>query len=418
MKEPSVKHIALLIDVENMRTANPKECLQAMLTELLRNGELVVKRAYGDFSNDATVQSWESVLRAERVRRVAPSGEKGKKACDMLLLIEAMDLLHQNPVIDCFVLATADGDFAPLADRLREAGKQVVGLGFHSRASKAFVKSCHTFLAVENLMRDAKAARLQPKCGGESQATREVQSAGEGGPPADAGKRIVQAVTSLAANKPSSDGWVRDSELFHFLRRKDPAFDVRTWGYTNVRDFLEHVDALEVHVEAGFKGSSNMWVRKNPTAEALSDKVSAPKSKQSRKRPPPEALCMTKLSKSSKRRMTRAKREACSDKDGVPKTKQPRPRTLFDKDSAPKSKKKKKTPKTGSDTGSAPKSMKSKKRAAPETWSFFPRQNKIARKTPKTELLDYEMELHRHLNKVAGKTPKDGAPKPPWHRAS
>jgi hypothetical protein len=65
MKEPSVKHIALLIDVENMRTANPKECLQAMLTELLRNGELVVKRAYGDFSNDATVQSWESVLRAE-----------------------------------------------------------------------------------------------------------------------------------------------------------------------------------------------------------------------------------------------------------------------------------------------------------------------------------------------------------------
>ncbi|CAE8666109.1 unnamed protein product [Polarella glacialis] len=267
-------------------------------------------------------------------------------------------------------------------------------------------------------MRDAKAARLQPNCGGESQATTEVQSAGEGGPPADTGKRIVQAVTSLAANKPSSDGWVRDSELFHFLRRKDPAFDVRTWGYTNVRDFLEHVDALEVHVEAGFKGSSNMWVRKNPTAEALSDKVSAPKSKQSRKRPPPEALCMTKLSKSSKRRMTRAKREACSDKDGVPKTKQPRPRTLFDKDSAPKSKKKKKTPKTGSDTGSAPKSMKSKKRAAQETWSFFPRQNKIARKTPKTELLDYEMELHRHLNKVAGKTPKDGSPKPPWHKAS
>eukprot|EP00929_Paragymnodinium_shiwhaense_P015925 TRINITY_DN124007_c0_g1_i1.p1 TRINITY_DN124007_c0_g1~~TRINITY_DN124007_c0_g1_i1.p1 ORF type:complete len:314 (+),score=42.23 TRINITY_DN124007_c0_g1_i1:62-943(+) len=228
-------HCALLIDTENMGCDDPAACLRAIMEELHSECEIIVKRVYGDFSSDQ-LRKWEAPLRATRVKPVAPTGEKGKKACDMLLVVDAMDLMHQNSKVDIFALATSDADFAPLADRLREAGKVVYGVGFFGRASTAFMKACHRFVAVENLTPKQQTTATKQRCKSDAQAAKA---------PGDAGKRAKAAVRLLEASRPDYDGWVQCSTVNDYLRRQDSSWDVRTWGYDNVRDFFDHVKSLE-----------------------------------------------------------------------------------------------------------------------------------------------------------------------------
>ena len=55
------------------------------------------------------------------------------------LCIDAMDILHAPAsLIDTFVIVTNDGDFAPLAQRLRRSGKRVVAVGTGS----SLIASC------------------------------------------------------------------------------------------------------------------------------------------------------------------------------------------------------------------------------------------------------------------------------------
>ncbi|KAJ1451583.1 NYN domain-containing protein [Pelagophyceae sp. CCMP2097] len=56
---------------------------------------------------------------------------KKKNASDIALCIDAMDIINQkgSAEVDTFVLVTNDGDFAPLAQRLRRQGKQVIAVG-------------------------------------------------------------------------------------------------------------------------------------------------------------------------------------------------------------------------------------------------------------------------------------------------
>ena len=73
----------------------------------------------------------------------------GKNATDSALIIDAMDLLYSGNV-DGFVIVSSDSDFTPLATRLRESGKRVIGVG-QRKTPKAFVEACDKFVFLEVL---------------------------------------------------------------------------------------------------------------------------------------------------------------------------------------------------------------------------------------------------------------------------
>jgi uncharacterized LabA/DUF88 family protein len=62
--------------------------------------------------------------------------QSGKNSSDVRLTIDAMDILYSDiHNVDAFFLISSDSDFAPLASRLRMAGKKVV-------SSNPFVLPC------------------------------------------------------------------------------------------------------------------------------------------------------------------------------------------------------------------------------------------------------------------------------------
>jgi len=67
----------------------------------------------------------------------------GKNGADILLSVEAMEMALQDG-IGSFVIASSDGDFAPLALRLRERGLRVIGAG-EAKTPEAFRAACTRF---------------------------------------------------------------------------------------------------------------------------------------------------------------------------------------------------------------------------------------------------------------------------------
>lgn len=68
----------------------------------------------------------------------------GKNATDSSMIIDAMDILYSNQV-DIFCLVFSDSDFTRLSMRLREAGKEVIGMGM-KKTPQPFIAACNKFI--------------------------------------------------------------------------------------------------------------------------------------------------------------------------------------------------------------------------------------------------------------------------------
>ena len=75
----------------------------------------------------------------------------------LLLIIDAMDLLYSGKV-DGFCLVSSDSDFTRLANRLREEGMLVIGLG-EKKTPSPFMVACDRFIYLEILKKQATETR-------------------------------------------------------------------------------------------------------------------------------------------------------------------------------------------------------------------------------------------------------------------
>ncbi|WP_322814759.1 NYN domain-containing protein [Chloroflexus sp.] len=145
VQQIQLPRIALLIDGENCPAAQAKVVLKIAR----RQGDLIVKRVYANWSQPAN-QAWiEPVarygLQPVHHERVATN----KNATDILLVVEAMDLLHGGQ-IDQFCLVTGDSDYVPLVKRLRKAGKEVIVIS-SKHAAEALRDACNQFISLEEV---------------------------------------------------------------------------------------------------------------------------------------------------------------------------------------------------------------------------------------------------------------------------
>jgi uncharacterized protein (TIGR00288 family) len=228
--------LAVLIDADNTSARLVKE----MFDELAGYGTITVKRAYGDWSSDG-LKGWREVLLGNAI---SPQQQfaytSGKNATDSALIIDAMDLLYSGNV-DGFALVSSDSDFTPLATRLRESGKRVIGVG-QRKTPKAFVEACERFLFLEVL---AEAGSAPPEQQDEN-------------PP-----RPIQSVLTKALNKVATDdeNWTSLSSLGNHLNRTDPSFDSRNYGYGKLSDLVKHQPFIETKTVKGSSGNGSLRVR-------------------------------------------------------------------------------------------------------------------------------------------------------------
>ena len=143
---PISRRVALLIDAENVQLTY----LPHILNFSHRYGNLKICRAYGDWKKPplSTHLNRARSLNIEiiQVDRVA------KDTADKQLMIEAGEILGHNNA-EIFIIATGDGDFKLLCERIKRKGKTVIGIGNKGQTSTSLRKSCNEFHNFERLER-------------------------------------------------------------------------------------------------------------------------------------------------------------------------------------------------------------------------------------------------------------------------
>ena len=261
--EIQTKKFAVLIDADNSSI----NAIASVLEEVAKYGIASVKRVYCDWSNDA-LKKWRDVLLPHAITPVQQFAyTKGKDATDMILIIDAMDLLYAG-ALDGFCIVSSDSDFTPLASRIRENGLSVYGFGKKS-TPEAFKKACDKFIYIENLLADIEikqqeedeSINIQPKKTLTSDKLLENKAVPQNKENSDIPESIDRATLNLIykAVKDNADenGWANLSMVGQYISAVKPDFDSRNYGRAKLSGLIKTLNLFETKIEM-----SQMYLRK------------------------------------------------------------------------------------------------------------------------------------------------------------
>ena len=139
--------IALFIDCDNIS----HKAIEGIINELSKYGVVNIRQAYGNWTKD-NLKNWEDKLLEFAIKPIQQFDySRNKNATDILMTIEAIDLLHTKD-IDAFAFATSDSDFTPVVMRVQAEGIKVFGFG-EKKTPKPFMAACSQFIFTEKLMK-------------------------------------------------------------------------------------------------------------------------------------------------------------------------------------------------------------------------------------------------------------------------
>jgi len=141
--------IALFIDCDNISY----KAIEGIINELSKYGVVNIRQAYGNWTKD-NLKNWEDKLLEFAIKPIQQFDySRNKNATDILMTIEAIDLLHTKD-IDAFAFATSDSDFTPVVMRVQAEGIKVFGFG-EKMTPKPFMAACSQFIFTEKLMKSS-----------------------------------------------------------------------------------------------------------------------------------------------------------------------------------------------------------------------------------------------------------------------
>src|SRR5512136_777669 len=155
--QPEITNMALFCDFENIalgvRDANYAQFdISKVLERLLLKGNIVVKKAYCDWSRYKEFKAGMNEASFELIE-IPHVRQSGKNSADIRMVVDALDLCYTKGHVDTFVVISGDSDFSPLVTKLRENNKLVIGVGVKMSTSDLFINNCDEFIYYDDLAR-------------------------------------------------------------------------------------------------------------------------------------------------------------------------------------------------------------------------------------------------------------------------
>ena len=244
------KKFAVLIDADNSSVNS----ISSVLEEVAKYGIASVKRVYGDWSSES-LKKWREVLLPHAITPVQQFAyTSGKDATDMILIIDAMDLLYGG-ALDGFCIVSSDSDFTPLASRVRESGLVVYGFG-RKKTPEPFKKACDKFISIENLITEEKEDRANTESKNNVDLKKVSQiDKEEGKQPID--KATLNLIYKAVKDNSDENGWTYLGAIGTYLSTVKPDFDTREYGYNKLSGLIKALGLFETKMQG-----SQMFLRK------------------------------------------------------------------------------------------------------------------------------------------------------------
>ncbi|KQY88281.1 hypothetical protein ASD35_11870 [Pelomonas sp. Root1444] len=219
--------------------------VQALVELSASFGPVAINRAYCNWQffgryRDALLQS------AVELIQLFPPGAAAKNGADIKLCLDATEDIARFAHVRTIVIMGGDSDFMPVAQKIKAAGRILIGIGNRRNTNKHWAKSCHEFRYYDALVGPPPMEEGPAPAG---------LKAVVPPPPDPAVDMLRRAVRLLAETK--GEPWVNKGSVWHMIKRLDPTFDTRDHGHAS---FAEMVKALDAVVEVK-KGDSDHMLR-------------------------------------------------------------------------------------------------------------------------------------------------------------
>ncbi|WP_206448457.1 NYN domain-containing protein [Agrococcus sp. KRD186] len=224
--------LAVLVDGDNVAPS----MIGAVLTEVARLGTATVKRVYGDWSQSNLV-GWKAAASEHVLQPMQQfANTRGKNATDIALIIDAMDLLYTGR-FQGFCIVSSDGDFTRLASRIREQGLTVYGFG-ERKTPESLRNACDEFTYLDVL--------TAPEAEDVAPAPKRVPA-----PQLRNDPKLVNGLRACATTASGEDGWANLATVGSLMRKQQPDFDSRNWGYAKFSDLVRATELFQIESREG-----------------------------------------------------------------------------------------------------------------------------------------------------------------------
>ena len=220
----STSKFAIFVDLEN--SGAKVETLNNILEKVKIRGDMLMGKVYGYTESFGALK--ELLLSNNFI--VVPSlrfGVAQKNNADILLVLDALEVAYQNPLIDSFCIVSGDSDYVPLVGKLKSMGKFVLGISRSEVASKIFINSCNEFQFLESV---AVRRKPEPK-------RKKITDDAQGDDLA-----LLKLIESILDDKVEEDEMFA-SELKGILLRLRPDFNEKTYGFATFGKLLTSLSA-------------------------------------------------------------------------------------------------------------------------------------------------------------------------------
>jgi len=215
---------ALFIDGDNISPSY----LESILREVSNEGEILIKRIYGDWTTP-NMNGWKEKLFHHPIRAIQQF-RSGDNATDNAIIMDAIEITHINTNINSICIVSTDSDFYSLALRLREKGFYVLGIG-KKNAKSIWVNSCNKYTYLENI-RSISEEKIN-----------DIEFNN------DNGLLDISIIMDYAIENSlqQDDGTIRLSTLGATIRNRFPGFDPRDYNHKTLLEIvLELPDMMEI----------------------------------------------------------------------------------------------------------------------------------------------------------------------------
>jgi len=225
-------HIALFIDCDNISHRS----IEGIINELSKYGIVNIRQAYGNWTKD-NLKNWEDKLLEFAIKPIQQFDySKNKNATDILMTIDAIDLLHTKD-IDAFAFATSDSDFTPVVMRVQAEGIKVFGFG-EKKTPKPFMAACSQFIFTEKLMATSTTQQVDE----DSVTTAPARKSGK---EMRQDTWLVNVLRNAVDHTMDEYGWANLADIGTYINNST-SFSPINFGYKKLSNLIKEIDLFDI----------------------------------------------------------------------------------------------------------------------------------------------------------------------------
>ncbi len=215
---------------ENRKKIQPKAIdIDAIMEYISSLGEVNINKAYAEWSLFGKYSKNLHNYSVDLIQ-LFPRGSHMKNGADIRMAIDVVEDMHFHSHIDKIIILGGDSDYIALAQKVRQKGKQIIGIGVKETTNPFLIKACNEFKIYSSLI--AKSSGFS-KTKMFKQKTADIKVAKV---------LLIKAIEAIISK--TDEEYAKKSAIKPMMLRLDPSFDESNYNFKTFALFLDNFKIL------------------------------------------------------------------------------------------------------------------------------------------------------------------------------